>query len=66
MQTFRERLRIMWLNVIRVLTLRKLSFGYDMIIEGADQKPLHFNESGSEARKTLTFANAPDVPLREN
>ena len=56
----------MWMNVIRVRTLCQLAWGYDPIIEGADQKPLHFNEAGSKCKKTLTFANAPDVPLREN
>eukprot|EP00969_Alexandrium_andersonii_P099923 4407506-Alexandrium_andersonii.AAC.1 len=47
MATFRERVRIMWLNVLRVRTRCQLVHGYDPVIEGADQKLLHFNESGS-------------------
>ena len=63
---FQERLRIAWLNVIGVRELCLLEFGYDPIVEGADQKPMHFNESGSKAAPPLHFKGTRSVPLREN
>ena len=50
-----ERLQITWLNVIRVRRLCQKCFGYDPIVEGFDQKPVHFNESGSRMRRTLAW-----------
>ena len=35
-------------------------------IFGVDEKPIHFNESGSEAAKTLHFEGAPHCALRTN
>ena len=49
----------------RVRRLCTLEHGYDPIIEGWDQKPFHFNESGSQTRKTLHWQGAPEVPLKE-
>ena len=60
-----ERVRITWLNVYRVRHLCKLAHGYDPIMEGWDQKPFHFNESGSAQRKTLHWQGVPEVPLKE-
>lgn len=60
-----ERLQITWLNVYRVRRLCKLAHGYDPILEGWDQKPFHFNESGSAQRKTLHWRGVPEVPLKE-
>ena len=60
-----ERIRITWLNVYRVRHLCKLAHGYDPIMEGWDQKPFHFNESGSAQRKTLHWQGVPEVPLKE-
>ncbi|MCP4241947.1 MAG: hypothetical protein GY772_15435, partial [bacterium] len=60
-----ERLRIMWLNLIRLRELCRLAHGYDPDIDGFDQKPFHFNESGSQTRCTLTWRGARTVPLKE-
>ena len=65
-EAFQERLRIAWLNVISVRELCRLEFGYDPTVEGADQKPMHFSESGSTAAPSLHFKGARSVPLREN
>ena len=59
---FEERMKIMWTNLLRVRALCIEVHGYDPIIEGFDQKPLHFNESGSKHRKTLAWKGAPEVP----
>ena len=34
-------------------------------MEGWDQKPFHFNESGSALKKTLHWQGVPEVPLKE-
>ena len=60
-----ERCRITWLNVVRVRCLCLLAHGYDPVIEAWDQKPFHFNESGSQMRKTLHWKGVPEVPLKE-
>ena len=60
-----ERVRITWLNIIRVRRLCALAHGYDPVMEGWDQKPFHFNESGSQLSKSLVFKGAPEVPLKE-
>ena len=60
-----ERVRITWLNVIKVRRLCQLAHGYDPALEGFDQKPFHFNESGSQMRKTLHWRGVPEVPLKE-
>ena len=60
-----ERLRICWLNVYRVRRLAELCFGISLIIEGFDQKPFHFNESGSNNRKSLHWTGVESVPLKE-
>ena len=60
-----ERCRIIWLNVCRRRRLCELEFGYSPILEGFDQKPFHFNESGSTMRKTLHWKGIDEVPLKE-
>ena len=60
-----ERLQITWLNIFRVRKLCWLCFGYDPEIEGFDQKPMHFNESGSRMRHTLAWKGCLDVQLKE-
>ena len=50
-----EMLQITWLNIFRARKLCLLCFGYDPEIEGFDQKPMHFNESGSRMRHTLAW-----------
>ena len=61
----KERLEIMWLNVIRVRALIKEHFGYDPVIIGFDQKPFHMNEGGSQNKKSLAWRGAPVVALKE-
>jgi len=34
-------------------------------LDGFDQKPFHFNESGSRIHKTLHWKGVPEVPLKE-
>ena len=58
-----EGLIITWLNVFRLRRLCALAFGYDPAIEGFDQKPMHFNESGSHMRKTLAWKGSAHAPL---
>jgi hypothetical protein len=60
-----ERLDITWLNVIRLRRLCLMAHGYDPAMEGFDQKPMHFNESGSRSRQTLFWKGAGNVPLKE-
>jgi hypothetical protein len=35
-------------------------------IYGIDEKPIHFNESGSKNVRTLEIAGAPEVRLKQN
>ena len=67
-KTLMVRLRAMWLNVVRVRRLAERTLGHDLgtAIYGCDEKPLHFNENGSKATRTLEIAGAPAVPLKEN
>lgn len=62
------RMRAMWVNNIRIRRLAELSFGSDLRdrIFGIDEKPIHFNESGSKVVRTLEIAGAPSVRLKEN
>ena len=60
-----DRLQNTWLNIFRVRKLRLLCFGYDPESEGFDQKPMHFNESGSRMRHTLAWKGRVDVQLKE-
>ena len=62
------RLRAMWLNLIRVRRLAQHAVGGDLgdKIWGIDEKPIHFNESGSKGCRTLELAGAPSVRLKEN
>jgi len=63
-----RRLRAMWLNVIRVRRFAELTLGSDLAeaIYGVDEKPVHFNESGSKVARTLEIEGAPCVKLKEN
>jgi hypothetical protein len=63
-----RRLRAMWLNVIRVRRLAEKFLGTDLAdrFYGIDEKPIHFNESGSKAVRTLELTGAPCVKLKEN
>ena len=59
------RLKIMWLNLIRVRVLAWLCFRTEMTLLNFDQKPFHTNESGSKDLKTLDFKGAKVVALKE-
>ena len=62
-----ERLRAMWLNVIKVRRLLWHMTGVDICwIWSIDEKPVHFNEGGSKCVRTLEIAGAPSVMLKEN
>ena len=63
-----RRLRSMWLNVIRIRHFAVRLLGRDLqdAVYGIDEKPLHFNENGSKATRTLEIQGAPSVALKEN
>ncbi len=58
----------MWVNNIKVRRLAQRLLGTDLAEDmyGIDEKPLHFNESGSKNCRTLEIAGAPSVKLKEN
>ena len=62
------RLRAMWLNTIRVRRVAEIFLHNDLSqsVWGIDEKPLHFNESGSKCVRTLEIAGAPAVALKQN
>jgi hypothetical protein len=62
------RLRAMWVNSIKVRRLSQKLLGKDLTDQmyGIDEKPLHFNESGSKNLRTLEIAGAPSVKLKQN
>jgi hypothetical protein len=62
------RMKSMWSNIFRIRRLSERLFGQDLAtaIYGIDEKPLHFNESGSKAKATLELQGAPSVKLKEN
>ena len=64
----KARLRAMWLNNIRIRALCDRLRGKNLAdqIYGIDEKPLHFNESGSKCRGTLEVAGAEYVKLKQN
>jgi len=62
---FLERCKICWSNVYRVRLFCLLHYGYDPDVEGFDQTPFHFNESGSKSKKTLDFRGKKKVTLKE-
>jgi len=62
----KERLWIMWSNLLRVQTFLWLNFGYFAEIDGFDQKPMHVAEGGSKLLQTLAFVGEEDVALKEN
>ena len=63
-----KRLRAMWLNLFRVRRVAERFLKKDLstAIYGIDEKPIHFNESGSKAVRTLEIAGAPAVRLKQN
>ena len=67
-QVMRARLRVMWLNLIKIRRLAVRMLGKDLAdqLYGIDEKPLHFNESGSKALATLEIAGAKSVALKQN
>ena len=62
------RLLFMWMNNFRVRYMAQKFLGKDLAdrIFGIDEKPIHFNESGSKAVKTLHYEGAPYCALRTN
>ena len=64
----KHRLKCCQLNVFRVRRLAERLLGKDLAdqIYGVDEKPLHFNESGSKAVATLEIAGTPAVALKQN
>ena len=63
-----ERLKFMWMNNFRVRYMAERYLGKDLSerIFGIDEKPIHFNESGSKEVKTLHHEGAPYCALRTN
>ena len=57
-----------WTNVIKVRRLAEHFLGHDLSTKmmQVDEKPIHMNESGSKAVKTLELEGAPSVSLRTN
>jgi len=62
---FLERCRICWSNVYRARLFIMHHCGYDPEIEGFDQTPFHFNESGSKSKATLDFKGKKKITLKE-
>ena len=62
------RIRAMWANVFRIRRLGERFADSDFAdrFYGVDEKPLHFNENGSKATRTLEIEGAPSVRLKEN
>ena len=62
------RLSAMWRNTIAVRRLAEHFLSTDLkhAFIGIDEKPLHFNEGGSKAARTLDIAGQPSVRLKEN
>ena len=57
-----------WTNVIKIRRLAEIDLKDDLSTRmmQVDEKPIHMNESGSKAVKTLEFEGAPSVALRTN
>jgi hypothetical protein len=53
-----ERLRITWLNVIRVRALALATAGQDLPMWNFDQSPFHMNEAGSKSARSLCVCEA--------
>ena len=64
----KRRLRATWINDIKIRRAAELCLGKDLAdqIFGLDEKPIHFNESGSKNMSTLEIAGAPVVKLLQN
>jgi hypothetical protein len=62
------RMKAMWSNLLRIRRLAEVCCGNDLeqAIYGIDEKPIHFNESGSKNSYTLDFAGVPAVKLKQN
>ena len=63
-----ERVCSMWMNNFRVryMATKYLKKDLDDRIFGIDEKPIHFNETGSKECKTLHYEGAPYCALRTN
>jgi hypothetical protein len=66
--TMSARLRAMWVNNFKIRRLGEHFAGHDLAdsIFGIDEKPVHFNESGSKNCRTLEIVGAPVVRLKQN
>jgi len=64
----RLRLRIEWLNNIRIRHFARRMLGVDPgeHVDNADEKGWHVNEEGSKNVPTLDYAGAEEVILKEN
>ena len=67
-EKLQARLRAMWCNVFRIRALAQHFLGNDLAQRfwGIDEKPLHFNESGSKGARTLEIAGVEAVSLKQN
>ena len=61
----KERLRITWLNVIRVRTLFLATAGHDLPLWNFDQSPFHMNEAGSKAKRSLCVRGEAKLVIKE-
>ena len=61
----KQRMKIMWSNVLRLQTLIWLHFEHFADVDGFDQKPLHVHESGSKNLKSLEHTNERNVTVKE-
>ena len=60
-----ERLRITWLNVIRVRALALATAGQDLPMWNFDQSPFHMNEAGSKSARSLRARGQHHVVIKE-
>ena len=58
----------MWVNNFKIRRLGAHFAGHDLAdpIFSIDEKPVHFNESGSKNCRTLEIVGAPVVRLKQN
>ena len=61
-----NRMVIGWSNAFRIRSSVLKLFGYDPVIYSTDQKPFHFDESGSKNQKTLGWTGQQETAIKEN
>jgi hypothetical protein len=61
----KERLRITWMNVIWARTLALAIAGHDLPLWNFDQSPLHMNEAGSKATRSLCVRGEAKLVIKE-